>query len=66
MKIQLKFKSQKAYKACYNYIEGHGFFFRNHNKDRLLEFCYEYTMRDVAEICDKELDLKDKYEMILS
>jgi len=64
MKMQLKFKNKKAYDACHTYVDGHSFYFRNHAKDRILQFCYEYTLLDVAEACDSLLSLEGKYEII--
>ena len=63
--MQLKFKSKKSYEACHTYVDGHAFFFRNHPKDRVLEFCYEYTLMAVAEACDSLLNLESKYEIII-
>jgi hypothetical protein len=63
--MQLKFKSKKAHQTCYTYVDGHGFYFRNHPKNRVLEFCYEYTMKDVADACNLFLNLEGKYEVII-
>jgi len=65
MKMQLKFKNQKAMKTCFTYVDGHGFYYRNHNKDRILEFCYEYTLRDVEEACNTLLGLEGMFETIM-
>ena len=64
MKMKIKFASEEAHNTCFNHIEGNAFCFRNHRSSRILEFFYEYTMQAVARICDDELGLKGKYEIV--
>lgn len=62
--MKIKFKNKKAFNTCYTFINGNAFCFRNHNMSNIIEFYYEYALLQVASICDNELGLKDKYEII--
>lgn len=64
MKMKMKFVSKNAHLTCYNHLEGNAFCFRNHASSKIIEFFYEYSMRSVARICDNELGLEGKYEII--
>ena len=62
----IKFKNEKAYETCRTFINGNGFSFRTRGEEKMIEFCYEYTMLDVAGFCNKALGLEGQFEIIKS
>ena len=60
----LKFKSKEAYDTCHTFINGNGFCFRPRSNDQVIEFFYEYTLRNVASMCDNTLGLGGEFEVI--
>ena len=66
MKMIIKFKNKKAYETCHTFINGHAFSFRTRGEAKMIEFCYEYTMLDVANFCNKLLGLEGQFEVVKS
>lgn|GEM_PF-2719776 len=62
----IKFKNKKAYNTCRTFINGNAFNFRTRGEEKMIEFCYEYTMLDVANFCNKLLGLEGQFEIIKS
>jgi hypothetical protein len=64
MQMILKFKNKKAYDKCHTFINGNGFYFRTRGEEKMLEFCYEYTMLDVVGFCKGMLELDGQFEIV--
>lgn len=64
MQMIIKFEDKEAYDTCYTFINGNGFCFRTRGEDKMIEFFYEYTLRNVASMCKNTLGLEGRFNIV--